>query len=256
MSLDPKNVQTLDRALDIIELLSVKAEGLGVTDIGNQLNLHKSTVHRLLSSLGNRGYIEKNPERSLYRLGLKFVEVSSLRLNHLELKTEATPHLRRLAEASGRPVHLAILSGTDAVYIEKIEPQQTLRMYSQIGRRIPVYCSALGKSLLAGLDDAAVMALIGSIKLTAFTAKTRIDPVVLLAEVRETRQLGLSFDDEEHEAGIRCVAAPVRDYTGKVIAAVSAAEDVRGARIDRDEQVAQLVRETAAAISKQMGAMS
>jgi len=251
--MDQKGVQTLERALDIIELLSLQKEGLGVTDIGSRLSLHKSTVHRLLSSLGSRGYIEKDNDRSLYRLGLKIVEISSLRLNQLELKTEATVHLRHLAETCARPVHLAILSGCDAVYIEKIEPQTSIRMYSQIGRRIPVYCSALGKILLSGLDDAALNKTISELKFERFTHTTRENGAILLAEVVEVRKKGWAFDDEEHEEGIRCVAAPIRDYTGKVIAAVSTSGDKRSINPTEKDPVVKAVIAAAATISRRMG---
>jgi len=251
--MEAKGVQTLERALDIIELLSIQQEGLGVTDIGARLSLHKSTVHRLLASLGSRGYIEKDNVRSLYRLGLKVVEISSLRLNHLELKTEAVPILRHLAELTDQPVHLAILSGTDAVYIEKIDPQTSLRLYSQIGRRIPVYCSALGKSLVSDFSDAEIDKVIAATEFRKYTPKTLTDPEAMRLSVHETKRRGWSVDDEEHEVGIRCVAAPIRDYTGTIIAALSTAGDIRTMDPARDAETAREVVESAAAVSVRMG---
>lgn len=124
------SVQTLDRALDIIEVLSTESEGLGVTEISQRVMLHKSTVHRLLNALLERGYIEKDSKLGTYKLGLKFVEISSLFLNKLVLKTEAMPYLRKLAELTGQPVHLAILDGNEAIYIEKVEALNSIRMYS------------------------------------------------------------------------------------------------------------------------------
>ncbi|MGE5606336.1 MAG: IclR family transcriptional regulator, partial [Bacteroidota bacterium] len=112
-------VQTIERTLDIIELLATVKEGLGVTEIGHHIGLHKSTVYRLLTALSNRGYIEKDPKNNTYKIGLKFIEISGLFLKKLELKTEALPFMRKLAEIIGQPVHLAILEGVDVVYIEK-----------------------------------------------------------------------------------------------------------------------------------------
>ena len=146
-----QKVQTIDRALDLIELLATAKEGLGVTEIGQQIGLHKSTVFRLLTTLVERGYVQKNPKNSTYSLGLKFIEISGLFLKKLELKTEALPVMRRLAEIVGQPVHLAILDGHEVIYIEKVELVNSIRMYSQIGRRAPVFCSAIGKILLSGL---------------------------------------------------------------------------------------------------------
>jgi len=248
-----KNVQTLDRALDIIELLATEREGIGVTEISSKIGLHKSTVHRLLNSLAERGYIEKDTKHSTYKIGLKFVEISSLYLNKLELKTEALPYMRKLAENVGQPVHLAILDGKEAVYIEKVEAVNSIRMYSQIGRRLPLYCSAIGKVLLAGLNENESQEIIKSLNFVKFTDKTIERDSDLIKEVKDARAKGWAVDNEEHEVGIRCVAAPVYDYSGKVIAAVSASGDCRVIAPERDEEISILVRETARNISMRMG---
>ena len=248
-----KGVQTLDRALDIIELLSIEREGIGVTEIGQKLGLHKSTVHRLLNALAERGYIEKDPKYSSYKIGVKFIEISSLYLNKIELKTEALPYMRRLAEIVGQPVHLAILDGGEAVYIEKVEALNSIRMYSQIGRRVPVYCSAIGKVLLAGLKDKECSDIIRQLAYSKFTDKTIETGEGLYEDIKNTRTRGWAIDDEEHEAGIRCIAAPVHDYTGKVIAAVSVSGDNRIITSQRDDELSSLVIETAQYISKRMG---
>src|SRR5688572_16877237 len=114
-------VQSVDRAFDILEILATEKGGMGVTEIARRIGLHKSTVHRLLTSMASRGYIEKDETTGTYRLGLKLVELCSLYLNSLELKTEAQPYLRKLAALTAQPVHLAILDRHEAVYIDKIE---------------------------------------------------------------------------------------------------------------------------------------
>ena len=244
-------VQTLDRALKIIELLALHGEGFGVTEIGQRVGLHKSTVHRILSHLVSQGYIEKDEVRPVYTLGLKFIELASLRLNQVELKTEAGPYLRKLASGLDQPVHLAILSGTEVVYIEKIEPQAHLRMYSQIGKRIPVSCSALGKCLVADLDAERLEALALTLSYQKFTPQTRLTPGAFVADVNLARNRGWALDDEEHEPGIRCIGAPVRDLTGKVVAALSASGPAL--RPATDTEVAALVVEAARAISRRLG---
>lgn len=251
--LEKNAVQSLDRALDIIELLSLEREGLGVTEIGNRISLHKSTVHRLLNSLADRGYIEKVERSSLYKLGFKFVEIASLRLNHLELKIEAVAPLRRLAESLGQTVHLAILDGTEVVYIEKIEPVSTLRMYSQIGRRAPLHCTALGKSLLSGLSDDQLALLVGQLSFQRFTSDTLTKPEQLIREVEQVRKVGWSLDDNENEEGIRCIAAPIRDYARNVIAAISVSGDKKIISKKRESEIAQHVKDTAYTISQRMG---
>lgn len=251
--MESKGTQTLDRALDIIELLSLEREGMGVTEIGSRLDLHKSTVHRLLTALAHRGYAERDERKGSYRLGLKVVEIGSLRLRHLELKTEAAPHLRRLAEITGQPVHLGILQGTEVIYIEKIEPVASIRMYSQIGRRVPVYCSSLGKVLVSGLDAAELHRLSHGLEYKRFTPSTKIDAEVFEREIDQVRAQGWALDDEEHEAGIRCIGAPVRDYTSRVIAAISVSGDKNVISPERDAAVASTVKDIANLISSRMG---
>jgi len=248
-----KGVQTLNRVLDIIELLAEQREGIGVTEIGQALGLHKSTVHRMLNALAERGYIEKDPKYSTYKIGLKFIEISSLSLNKLELKTEARPFIRKLAETVGQPVHLAILDGMDAVYIDKVEAVNSIRMYSQIGKRVPVYCSALGKVLLSGLKNDERKTVISKLQFVKMTSNTIDSPERLEEEVQKAIERGWALDNEEHEEGIRCIAAPVYDYAGKIIAAVSVSGDKTIINSCRDDEISSLVIETAKNISHRMG---
>ncbi len=248
-----QSVQSLDRTLDIIELLATSPQGMGVTEIGLQLQLHKSTVHRLVTALASRGYIEKDQKSGLYKIGLKFVEISSLHLHQLELKTEAAPMMRRLAEMTGQVTHLAILDETDVVYIEKVDVVQSLRLYSHIGRRIPVYCSALGKVLLSGQSVPRQKQILKNIIFTPYTENTVQDPEVFFSELQKTTQRGWAVDNEEHEPGIRCIAAPIKDFTRKVIAAVSISGDRNILAPRQDEKFSAMVTEAADAISKRMG---
>ncbi|MCX7842744.1 MAG: IclR family transcriptional regulator [Clostridia bacterium] len=248
-----KGVQTINRALDIIEILSMERQGLGVTEIGNRTGLHKSTAHRLLNTLAERGYIEREPQNGSYRLGLKFVEVSSIYLNKIELKTEAQPFLRKLVETVGQPAHLAILNGTDAIYIEKIEALSSIRLYSQIGRRIPAYCSALGKALMAGLNESDLNKLADQTDFYPYTQNTILNKADLLKSVDLVRKKGYAVDDEEHDEGVRCIAAPVYDYTGRIIASVSTAGDKKIISKERDDEIGKYVKEAAEGISRRMG---
>ncbi len=248
-----QNVQTLDRTLDIIELLATKPNGLGVTEIGQILSLHKSTVHRLINALAQRGYIEKEPKTGLYKIGLKFIEISSLFFHQIELKTEAQPFMRHLAEQLGVTVHLAILDEMDVVYIEKVDAVQSLRMYSQIGKRIPAYCSALGKVLLSGLPRNMQKDILGRIEIKEFTPHTLKDVDELLKQIDMVRTLGWALDDEEHESGIRCIAAPIYDFTGKIIAALSISGDKTTVAPQCDEENSRRVMDTAREISRRMG---
>ena len=248
-----RGVQVIDRAFDILEILCIEREGLGVTEIGNRLALHKSTVHRILSAMAERGYIEKASEKGVYKIGLKLVEISSVYLNNVELKTEARPYLSELTSKMNQPTHLATLNGNDVVYIDKVEVVNSIRLYSQIGLRVPVYCSALGKSLLSGLSDAEVEEKIAKVQMLPYTKATITDKTEFLRQVKQVRQRGWALDDEEHEAGVRCIAAPVFDYRGKAIAAVSVSGPSGVISPEKDEEVASIVKETALKISKRLG---
>lgn len=246
-------VQALERAFDILDILSLEPEGLGVTQIAERAALHKSTAHRIVSALAERGYIEKSPNGNLYRIGLKMVDIASVYLNNVELKTEARPFLRDLTQKTGFTSHLAILDGMSAVYIDKVDMEQHIRLYSQIGRRIPTHCSALGKCLLSGLPANELDERLKNYPFTVFTEHTLTGASELCIQVNRVRVDGYAIDDEEHDPGIRCLASPVFDYRGKVAAAVSVAGPVGNLPQKRVPEAAALVMQTAAEISVRMG---
>lgn len=247
------NIQVIDRALDILEILCVEQEGLGVTEIGKRLALHKSTVHRIVSAMAERGYVEKVPNKALYRMGLKLVELSSVYLNSVELKTEAKPYLREISSKYKLAVHLAILDGCDAVYIDKVDTVGDIRLYSQIGRRIPVHCSGLGKCLFSGLSDNEIQERLSDYSFTKFTSNTITDNNEFKRQIRETRFTGFAADDEEHDEFIRCVAVPIYDYRDKIIAAVSIAGPSDVISRDKDTEVADYLKDISKKISRRMG---
>ena len=152
-------VQSLDRAFDILELLSEARDGASLTDIAARLGLHTSTVYRLLSALRKRGYAEQTASRGVYRLGLELVRLCGPYLNSLELKTEAEPAIRQLSQATGQTVFLAILQNDEVVYIDKVEQFNSLRKYSIIGQRRPLHCTSLGKALLLGMSEPEIVGL-------------------------------------------------------------------------------------------------
>lgn len=246
-------VQSIDRTFDILEILAQEKDGLGLTEIGKRVCLHKSTVFRLLSSLVSRGYIEKNPQTAAYRLSLKFIELCSASLNSLELKTEALPSLKRLASLTTQAVYLAIRDGWEAIYIEKVETFESIRKYDIIGKRAPAYCTALGKVLLTGLEENEIRKAFQGIPLTPLTSNTITDLDELIQEVALVRTRGWAEDNEEYEGGIRCIAAPIYDYRNCVIAAVSTSGPKNIISKKKTEAISQYVMEAAKDISKRTG---
>lgn len=249
---DKGSVQSIDRALSVLESLTGEREGVSLARIAQRVDLHKSTTHRLLSTLCARGYIEKLPGGE-YRLGRRVVELASMYLNQLELKTEAQPHLRRLLQQTTQPVHLAVLEGLEAIYIDKMETLHSIRMYSQIGLRAPAYCTGVGKALLIGYSDEELTARLEGIPLEYKTPNTITDPALLVKEIRRSRRRGWACDNEENELGIRCIAAPIYDYRGDLVAAVSTSGVARVLEPSRDAEMAKYVKHCAEAISARMG---
>jgi DNA-binding IclR family transcriptional regulator len=246
-------VQSIDRVFDILELLSREHEGLSLTAISQRLQLPTSTVFRLLSVLRNRNYVEKNDATNVYRLGLGFVELTSLYLSNVELKTEAQPYLRSLSSQTGQVVFMGTEQEGELVYIDKYEQFNEIRKYCFIGQRRPLYCTALGKALLTGFTDEEIREIYRNRPLEPVGPNTITDLEELIEEIHTTCRRGYSIDKEEIEKDMWCVAAPIYDYRGIVIAAVSTSWDLNTHRdADLDTNI-KLVRTTALDISVRMG---
>lgn len=247
------SVQSIDRTFDILELMARQDRGMTLTEIAEQIDLPKSTVHRLLAVLRERNYIEKNDSSSIYRLGLEFIELCSGLLNSLELKTEAQPDLRRLSLQTGQVVFLAIEQEGELVYIDKIDKFNEIRSYCFIGQRRPLYCTALGKALLTGRSNEEIRELIDEEQMTPYTEHTLTSLSALIEDVAQSRSRGYAIDNEEVELGMRCVAAAIKDYRNMVIAAVSTSWDLEQYEEDMTNRNARFVQEAARAISLRMG---
>jgi IclR family transcriptional regulator, KDG regulon repressor len=249
------SVQSVDRALDILEYLAEAKRSCGVTEIANAVGLHKSTVHRLLGTLMNRGYIEKDIDSDNYTVGKRILFVASAVLDRLDVRTVARPYIRRLSEKTSEVVHLSILDGNEAVYIDKFESlrQGGVRMHSQIGKRVPLYCTAVGKILLSDQREEEVRDLIKGKEMHKFTKNTIDNIETFIDELRTVREAGYSTDEFEHEEGIRCVAAPIYDRRGKIAAAVSISGPIFYMTEERLPEVKRELLEAAREISQQMG---
>lgn len=245
-------VQSVERAVRILEELAVEKEGLGVTELANRVELHKSTVHRMLNTLLNLGYVEQNTLSERYRLGMKLLFLGGAILERMDIRHEAHDLLKGLSEKVNEAVHLVVPDGFRAVYIDKLDSNKTIRMYSQIGRVAPLHASAVGKAILAfsGEEFAEQVIEQGLLK---YTSKTIAEPQELLEHLKMVRERGFAVDDEENEEGIRCVGAPVFDYKGKVIGAVSVSGPTVTVVQEKVEQIAGSVMECAEKISHRMG---
>ena len=246
-------VQSIDRAFDIMEHLSREPEGLSLTAISQKLDLPTSTVFRLLSVLRDRNYIDKNDSTSVYKLGLGFLELTSMYLSSLELKTEAQPYLRSLSQQTGQVVFMGIEQDNELVYIDKYDQFNERKNYCFIGQRHQLYCTALGKSLLIGHSNEDIRKLYEQKGLEPYTEKTITDIDELLSQINQNRERRYSIDDEENVMGTYCVAAPVYDYRSMIIAAISTSWRLDTETPHDRERNIKLVRDAAAEISTHMG---
>jgi len=246
-------VQSIERALDILELLAKEGQPMRLTDLSLKLGQHKSTVHRLLATLERRQYVEQHRDTGRYGLGLRVFELGARVFNKMELRVEVNPFLRELVDRTSETAHLVIRDGWEAVYIDKVESPHSIRMYSEIGKRTPLYCTSMGKVLLAGMSDDEIERFLREVKLVRYTPNTITDPNELRRHLHQVRINGYAIDDAEHEENVRCIGAPIRDYMGRVIGAVSLAGPSMRITRERMGELAKVLKEVTARISARFG---
>lgn len=202
-------------------MLSEHTDGLGLTEIGNLIGLHKSSVHRLLLTLIHNGYVSQHPQNQQYYLTIKMFELGSRVIDGKDLLKVARPFLESLRDLTNETVHLVIPDGTDIVYIDKVESNNSIRMYSRIGARGPLYCTSAGKAILAYLPESKVREIWAASNIVRRTPNTIVDYSHFLLTLERVRETGYALDEEENEPNIRCIGAPIFNYKGNVVGAVS-----------------------------------
>jgi IclR family KDG regulon transcriptional repressor len=254
----PSNlVQTIERASFILDILGQSPQGISIRDLSEKMRLPKGTTHRLLSSLSYFGYVRQDQSTKNYFLGFKLVELGNLLLGQLDLRKEAEPFLRNLAQRTKETVHLVILDQNEIVYLDKLETEPNtggLRMASRVGSRNPAHSCAVGKVLLAHLPVEALASLAEEKGLTRRTGSTITELSQLKEHLKLVRKQGYAVDDEENERGIRCVGSPVFNEVGKAVAAISVSGPAfRVTRKTVQESLKKEVMETALRISQRLG---
>lgn len=245
-------VQVLERALGLLNALAEANSDLSLMELCDRMRLHKSTVHRLISVLEHNRYVERT-STGKYRLGLKLFELGSKAVAKLDIRERAKPHLERLAFETNETVHLCVLDEGEVLYLDKVEPDRSVRLSSSIGRRNPAHCTGVGKIMMAFLPEEEVDAIIHRHGLARFTDVTLTTPAALKADLAEVRKLGYARDWEEHEEGVRCIAAAVRNYTGDVVAAVSLSGPSFRVSDKNSDVFVTAVKKTSEALSADLG---
>jgi IclR family KDG regulon transcriptional repressor len=229
---------------------------MSATEISRRLDLHRSTTFRFLATLMSAGFIEQNPDNGKFSLGVVSLELGNAFLKHSNLRDTAVEILENLRDDTGETVHLAILEDHEVIYLEKLAGLHPIGlMSSRVGSRSPAYCTGLGKALLAYLPEDQLQDFFQNTEFKKHTEKTITRRQVFLGELARIREGGYAVDDEEHEMGVMCIAAPVFDHKG-IVAAISAAgpSDRMGRKL-REEHLEQQVKEAAGMISARIGWM-
>lgn len=246
-------VQSVDRALTILELLAGYTEGLGITDISIKSDLHKSTVHRLLVTLIYKGFVIKDDETNKYNISLKLYELGAMRIESTDILNASKTHIKELMKAVNETVHLVIRDNNDIIYIDKVEANNTIRMTSTVGKRSPLYCTSVGKAILAFMPIEEVEEIWRNINIKSLTKKTIVDFDKFKNELEKIRKVGYAEDDEENEIGVRCIGAPVFNRSGSVEGAISISGPSIRVKKDSVESIAKEVIKYSKLISKELG---
>jgi IclR family KDG regulon transcriptional repressor len=239
------------RTIAILESLA-HCKNTNLESLSKKTKLPKATLLRFLNTLIGLGYVSRDPADQ-YSLTLKMFSVGSHGLEHIDLLDVASPVAQGLCDSLGETVHMGILEDDHAVYVLKKESSYTIRMYSRVGKSIPLYCTGIGKVFLADMTDAEVDQYLSKINLKPYTPHTIKDAASLKKELAQIRIQGWASDDEEHEMGTLCIAAPVRDYTGKAIAAMSVSWPLFRFNRQEQEKITKAITSACTSLSSQLG---
>src|SRR5665648_501292 len=246
-------IKVLDKTFSILDILLQHGSTMHMTEIAEKLGLYPSTIHRILDTLRHWGYVEQDSHTQKYRLGLKALELGMAKLHQMDLVREAAPCLKELVNQCNETVHLGALDGGEVLYLAKEESSQTIRMISYVGKRAPLHCTALGKVLLAYLSAEERKKILGEKVLLRLTENTITDKRELEKELDKIREQGFALDREENEKDVRCVASPIRNYQGEVIAAISISSPIFRIDINPQNNLNEVLIKTSEKISKKLG---
>jgi IclR family transcriptional regulator, pca regulon regulatory protein len=232
--------QSLERGLAILSSFHSDRPLIGVSELSRGLDLSRSTAHRYVATLTKLGYLQQDPDSKRYRLGPKVLDLGFSAINSMDLREVAAPHLRQLSDETEHTVNLAILDDTDVVYIERCRTarpgQRAIDLNLHVGSRLPAYCTAMGKAILAFLPEERLEDIVSRIDFAPRGPNTLTDARAFRAELQKIRATGIAVNDEELAYGLRSIAAPIHSHSGEVLAAVNLA--VHRTMVSMDELLA------------------
>jgi DNA-binding IclR family transcriptional regulator len=246
------NVRAVERALQIMDCFSTDHPERGISEIAQHVGLHKATTHRIVTTLVNFGYLERSSDDQKYKLGMRLANLGNKVIKHIEIRDEALPIMNGLVGKLDEACDLSIFDRGDVYYVVVIKSTHALSIAAAVGQRLPPYCTASGKMLLAYLSPEE---LDGYIKLPikSFTEKTVTQPDELRRQLALFRQQGYAYDDEEYEVGIRAVAVPIFNHQEKVVAALGIPSPTSRMTSERIPEIARILKEAGEEISHKLG---
>jgi IclR family acetate operon transcriptional repressor len=242
----------VDRTISILEAVAARSSGMSNAEISRKLDIPKSSASYILRALEKHGYLRRDGDNK-YRLGLKVLNLGRGALSAIDVREVALPMMRSLVEHVHITSHLAILDGTQAVYVERVESPGFIKMDTWVGRRMEIYSTSVGKSLVSHLPEERVLEILRERGMKKRTVTTITNPTRFLRELEAVRERGYSLDDEENNLGVRCVAAPVFNAAGEVEAALNITGTTQQVNKETLPRIVDLVKEAARRISTQLG---
>lgn len=245
-------LSSVKNALLILRSFTMEEPEKKISDLAASLGLNKSTVSRTMATLASEGFVYKDPETKKYRLGMTIISLSGIINNNMDVYRESQPILNKLVQDIDETAHISILDNTDVIYIQKIECNHYVRALTHVGKRNPAYCTSSGKVLLAHADESLVETVINS-GLKKYTDTTITDPDKLREHLKKVKEDGFAYSLAEFNEGVNSVAAPIYDYTGKVIAALTVVGPMQRIQQNKIRPLAKKVIEASMEISDRMG---
>lgn len=246
------NVRAVERALQILNSFDDEHPERGISEISEAIGLHKATTYRILTTMLNLGFIERSADGQKYRLGIQMIDLGFKVLRRMDLRRESIPFMKEFIEEWDEAIDLSVFQYKEVLYVEVLQSHHTLTIAASVGQRLPAHCTASGKLFLAFSSKKDLQFILGD-SLKSYTKNTTTSPEKLMQELMQIREKGYSMDHEEYEEGIRAVAAPIRNYTGVVIAVISVPGPVGRMSDEKMEQISKVLCEYAATISRRLG---
>lgn len=250
----PEELKSVAKAWGLLKLFTAQKCRWSVAEMVKALGYHESSVRRVVDTLECEGVLERvAADQRTYKLGPRLLALAHVAALDNDLQQTARPHLERLAQQTQETAHFCVVDQNQCYYLDKIDTPHSIRIVTHVGQRLPLHCTGVGKALMSGMDEREIDQIIAACGLPGFTPNTITDRLRLLEELEQIRKEGLSYDREEFEIGLRCLAAPVKDASGRVVAAVSISGPSQRITPEVIPQLAQEVKQAALEISTRLG---